>query len=290
MKKILVAGATGYLGRFTVRAMKEAGYYVRVLVRSREKLGQPGPFDSPVISGFVDEVFEGDVTDEASLVGVCEGVDYVFSSVGITRQKGPLTFDDVDFLGNIHLLKEAERCGVARFMYINVYGAEHCPSALTQAKHKFVQELKQSAVPWVVVNPTGYFSDLTEVLDMAKKGRAYLLGSGHNKMNPIHGADLAAVCVDALDQENVVLDVGGPDVYTYREIADLAFDAVGKRPKRTILPKWLGSAVLPVLRVVNKRQYDLVVFFFYMMTHDVVAERYGSRHLGAYFLEESSIE
>lgn len=284
MKRVLVAGATGYLGRYTVRAMKEAGYEVRVLVRSRAKVDQSGPFESPVISAFVDEVFEGDVTDEASLRGVCEGVDYVFSSVGITRQKGPLTFEGVDYLGNLRLLREAERCGVERFMYINVFGAEDCPSALTQAKHRFVQELKKSEVPWVVVNPTGYFSDLTEVLDMAKKGRAYLFGSGLNQMNPIHGADLAAVCADSLSLENAVLDVGGPDVYTYREIAELAFDAVGKRPKRTFLPEWVVKAILPMMKVFSRRQYDLFVFFFYMMTHDVVAERYGSRRLGEYFV------
>ena len=44
MKRVLVAGATGYLGKFAVRAFKQRGYSVRVLTRSKERLFEPGPF------------------------------------------------------------------------------------------------------------------------------------------------------------------------------------------------------------------------------------------------------
>ena len=46
-KCVLVAGATGYLGKFAVQVFKERGYRVKVLTRSRERLAEPGPFTAP---------------------------------------------------------------------------------------------------------------------------------------------------------------------------------------------------------------------------------------------------
>jgi uncharacterized protein YbjT (DUF2867 family) len=89
MKKVLVAGATGYLGRFVVKAFKAKGYWVRALGRSEAKLAP--------IKELADELFIGEVTDPGSLDGLCDGIDAVFSSVGITRQKDGLTYNDVDY-------------------------------------------------------------------------------------------------------------------------------------------------------------------------------------------------
>ncbi|MCD5324466.1 MULTISPECIES: SDR family oxidoreductase [Pontibacillus] len=285
MKRVLVAGATGYLGRYVVKAFKEAGYSVKVLVRSKEKMKEEGPFSSPAIMEAVDEFVVGDVAEPASLKGICSDVDYVFSSVGLTRQKGKLTFKDVDYKGNLNLLKEAEESKVERFMYINVHGAEDCPSALIQAKKKFVQELEKSDLDSTIVNPTGYFSDMTEFASMAKKGRVLLFGKGDNKMNPIHGQDLAYYCVRSISEKHSPLNVGGPDVYTYREMAELASQTVNPEAKITSIPVWTVKAMLPFLRITNKKQYDLFQFFFYVMTHDVVAEPYGKIDLKTYFEE-----
>lgn len=49
MKKVLVAGASGYLGRYAVRRFKEEGYWVRALFRNPEKLGREGPFLEPAV-------------------------------------------------------------------------------------------------------------------------------------------------------------------------------------------------------------------------------------------------
>ncbi|MBU6161649.1 MAG: NAD-dependent epimerase/dehydratase family protein, partial [Myxococcales bacterium] len=71
-KTVLVTGATGFVGGHIVRALKAQGYRVRVLVRSRARLDK--------ISGFYDEVVEGDLSDEPSLRGCCDGVQAVIHS------------------------------------------------------------------------------------------------------------------------------------------------------------------------------------------------------------------
>ena len=83
MKKVLVAGATGYLGRNVVKTLKDKGFWVRALGRDKARLDP--------IEEFADELFIGEVTDPGSLDGLCDGIDIVFSLVGITWQKDGLT-------------------------------------------------------------------------------------------------------------------------------------------------------------------------------------------------------
>jgi uncharacterized protein YbjT (DUF2867 family) len=84
MKRVLVAGATGYLGGFVAREFKARGYFVRVLARSTKKVNH--------LRDATDEIVEAEITRPETLEHICDGVDVVFSSIGITRQKDGLTF------------------------------------------------------------------------------------------------------------------------------------------------------------------------------------------------------
>jgi len=277
MKKILVAGATGYLGGNVVRALKDRGFWIRALGRSEAKLDP--------IKEFADELFIGEVTDPDSLDGLCNGIDAVFSSVGITRQKDGLTYKDVDYKGNRNLLTIAEGSGVSKFVYVHVLNAEKLQHvAMIQAKQAFVDELEQSRLDSTVICPTGFFSDMEEFLSMARSGRVYLFGDGSNRINPIHGADLAEVCADALEYREKQLDIGGPEVFTYREIAQLSFDVLEKPKKITCLPKKLIAAAIGALRwVAPLKTYGPIQFLASVMTMDVVGEKHGQRQLVDHF-------
>ena len=92
-RHVLVAGATGYIGKFAVEAFTRRGFRVRALTRSEERLREPGPFTAPGIGpDDVDVVFVGALNETATLDGLMDGVDVVFSSVGISRQRDGLTF------------------------------------------------------------------------------------------------------------------------------------------------------------------------------------------------------
>ncbi len=94
---------------------------------------------------------------------------------------------------------------------------------IIDAHEAFVDELRASGIDWAVLRPTGYFSDMGEFFEMAKKGRVWLIGSGGNRVNPIHGADLAVACADALEGNDTEIDVGGPQTLTWDEVAAIAF-------------------------------------------------------------------
>lgn len=284
MKKVLVAGATGYLGRYVVQEFKKQGYWVRALARQESKLAQPGPFDTPAVLDQVDEVFVGQVTHPETLTDICAGVDVVFSSIGITRQKDGLTFQDVDYQGNLNLLHEAEKSDAGQFIYVSAFNADQLEQlAITKAHEDFVRVLQASSIPAAVIRPNGYYSDISEYFQMARSGRAYLLGKGQYRLNPIHGADLAEVCVAAADQGNVEIPVGGPTVYSQREIAELAFAALGKPVKTTGIPFGLAKAAARLVRLFSPHTADLFDFFIAGSEQDLIAPTYGHRELKAFF-------
>jgi uncharacterized protein YbjT (DUF2867 family) len=286
MKKILIAGATGYLGRYVVREFKEQGFWVRALTRNKAKLGENGSFGEPAVLDQVDEVFVGEVTRPETLSGLCDGIDIVFSSVGLTRQKEGLTFRDVDYQGNLNILEQAVGANVQKFIYISVFNAHWMEGlAIVKAHEDFVQALHRSGITSTVIRPTGYFSDISEYFKMAQSGRAYLIGKGENRFNPIHGADLAEVCVAAVDNLADEVAAGGPSVYSQREIAELAFTALHKSPKIYTIPIGLARTAVKLTRIFNAHTADLFDFFVSGAELDMVAPQSGRRSLDAYFRE-----
>lgn len=290
-KKVLVAGATGYLGRYVAQEFKRRGYWVRVLARSPKKLQTEGPYMEPAIDQLCDELFIGEITRPETLAGVCDGIGIVFSSIGITRQRDGLGFMDVDYQGNMNLLAEALASKVGKFVFVSVFMAERIAD-LARERELFVQELKGSGLAYGIVRPTGYFSDMSEFLKMASSGKVYVLGTGRNKINPIHGQDLAEVCVDSAEtaQNQSEQDVGGPITYSYEEIGALACDLLGVKKKIVHIPLGLARLVVACIRPFSSRVYQAVRFFTTVMSNDFVAPKAGSHRLDRYLEQMSKQE
>lgn len=288
-QRVLVAGSTGYLGKFVTQAFKERGYWVRALTRSDERLARPGPFAAPGIgAGDVDDVFVGELTRPETLDGLMEGIDIVFSSVGITRQRDRLSFEQVDYQCNHTLIELCAGTGVRKFVYVSMQGADRpeiANLAITKAHEKVVAELAASGLEYGVVRPCGYFSDMGALLKMAQRGRVFLVGPGDNAMSPIHGRDLAHVCVDVAEGHELELEAGGPEVMTQREAAELAFDVVGKPTKVTAIPLWLAGGLVRVVRIISKQFGDLAAFIVVAGEVDGVGPPRGTTTLRSYFEE-----
>jgi uncharacterized protein YbjT (DUF2867 family) len=286
-KQVLVAGSTGYLGKFVVQAFKERGYWVRALTRSEERLAQPGPFTAPGIGpDDVDDVFVGEITKPETLDGLLDGIDIVFSSVGISRQRDGLTFEQVDYQCNHDLIELCAGSSVEKFVYVSMQGAEKsdiAQLAITKAHEKVVGELESSGLDYGIVRPCGYFSDMGALLSMAKKGRSFLVGDGANRMSPIHGRDLAQVCVDVAEGHEREVEAGGPEVMTQREAAELAFDVLQKPTKITVVPLWFAGGLAKAIRLTSKQFGDLAEFIVVAGEVDGVGPPLGTTTLRSYF-------
>lgn len=177
MPTTLVAGATGYLGRYIVAELHRRGHMVRAIVRDRGRAAVEGAYGAPSLDGLVDDWAVGNVTDSAFTQDVAAGVDHVVSALGVTRQKAdPWSIDN---RANQSILASALRHGTSSFTYINALGAETCPAELTRAKTAFARALESADIRSTVINPSAYFSDAAELLTMAKRGFVPPLRAGH---------------------------------------------------------------------------------------------------------------
>ncbi|MCP4726322.1 MAG: SDR family oxidoreductase [bacterium] len=279
MKRILVTGATGYLGRHLITELKKQGYWIRALARNEKKLDD--------LSEYIDEVFEAEVTKPETLTGICDGIDYVISSIGITRQKDGLTYMDVDYRGNRNLLDIALNADVSKFMYISGLNAHQMRDLkIIRAKEKFADELKASAVKSVIIRPNGFFSDMLDFLNMAKKGKVNLFGDGEFRINPIHGGDLSRFCIESLNSQETEIEVGGPEILTHNQIAEIAFDVLDKKPKISYMPLWMKNIILSFMRLfTSSRTYGPIEFFMTALSRDMVAPAVGNEKIRDYFTQ-----
>jgi uncharacterized protein YbjT (DUF2867 family) len=126
------------------------------------------------------------------------------------------------------------------------------------------------------------------LLDMARRGRSFLVGAGENHFNPIHGADLAEVCVDAMESEEREIAAGGPETMTQREAAELAFEVPGRTPKIVVLPMWLMRGGVKLIGMLNRQFGDLFEFIVTAGEIDGVAPSVGKTPPRAYFEELSA--
>jgi hypothetical protein len=126
---------------------------------------------------------------------------------------------------------------------------------------------------------------MSEFLHMAQQGRVYLVGDGENRMNPIHGADLAIVCADAFTGQEHEISVGGPVTYSMNEISELAFLTMGKGSKVTRIPVSIARFAVKVVRLFSKQTADLLEFFITAGENNGIAPETGNHTLKNYYDE-----
>lgn len=279
MTCVLVAGATGSLGRDVVAALKARGHHVRALARSEAR--------SADVRQVADEVVIGDALQRRTLDGFMRGVDAVIACVGASVSmtlSGRGGYDDVDTFANYNLIEVALAARVGCFVYVAAHvepGYAH--TAYIRAHETVVTRLGHSGLPSCVVRPTAFFPALDPFLDMAGAGLAVIPGDGRARTNPVHPADVADACVEALSTGAASIDIGGPDIMTREDIAVLAFNARGRTPRIAHVPPGLMLAAAGCIRPLHPRIGQLLQFAVNVSTTDCVAPPRGRQRLADYF-------
>jgi uncharacterized protein YbjT (DUF2867 family) len=282
---VLVAGAGGKLGMEVVRELKARGQRVRAMVRSEGKADR--------LRALADEVCLGDAMRPETLPAAMQRVDRVFSCVGASvipmPQYGRATFTRLDYPANRNLIEASKAADVRKWVYVSVFGHRKVPHRDFIRGHELVvEELRQSGLDYSVLRPTGFFSAMEEILQVASRGLLPEVNGGTARTNPIHEVDLARACVEAFDAPpGTELDLGGPDPLTRSEIAQLALQAVGKEGKHLRVPVSVLRAAGLALRPFNPRVGHLFTFIADILVEDFVAPCYGTHHIADYFRERA---
>ena len=204
--KIVLAGAYGHLGSDIFRKLLEQGHEVVAADIVETELGLIGDYTYKKM----------DVTSPAALKGLCDGADIVITTVGLTKTSATLTNYEIDYQGNLNLLREAQAAGVKKFIYISVLQADQAPEIpMLHAKYQMEEEIKKSGIPYIIYRPTGYFYDIIHVFrPMVEKGTVTLLGKKPVSANVIDTPDFAEYIVSHLSDQNLTVPIGGTETYT----------------------------------------------------------------------------
>ena len=240
---VAVAGATGNAGKAIVRELLAQGSQVRALVRSPEKLAE--------LKRSVD-VREVELTEPSSIRGSLDGVSVVISALGKTNQRGGPKRRRVDVDANLSLLREAQAAQVSRFGFLSVATAraDH-PVAMVRMKGEVEDAIEASGLPYVIVQPTGYYSDLWQMLEMARKGTLWTVGDGRMRFNPIDPRDLAEFTVRQLldaGEASERLPVGGPEVLDSYDIARICSHVLGRQVRLRRVPLRIARLAISAIR------------------------------------------
>jgi uncharacterized protein YbjT (DUF2867 family) len=276
---ILVAGASGLIGREVVRRLAAGGHAVRTLSQNPERAAS--------LRAFTSDIRIADATQPGALANLCEGIEVVVSTLGAPVLPGAArrSYAAVDVAANRALLDEARRAGVRRFVYLGVFTTPaYAHSAYVRAHAEVERLVRASGLEYGFVRTTGVFGALSELVTMARRGPVPLIGDGRATTNPIHETDVAeaverAVAAAGSTEESL----GGPETLSRRRIAELAFAACGKRSRVMALPVWLMRLIGWLYGLVNRRMADLLAFVIPASTRDCVAPSVGTRLLAPYF-------
>lgn len=278
MRKVLLFGSTGNLGKMIGRELFDRGFNVTAVVRNDHKARE--------ITAFAKHIVIANVTNKEALKGVCNGFDIVVSALGKSVSPNDRTkpgFREVDLEANSHILMEAVASGVKKFVYVSAFQAERLTHLdYFYVHHEFSERLKESGLNYTIVKPPALFSAFVDMFDMAKKGQLVTLGKGDKKTNPIYEGDLAKIVVDGIDINNVEIEAGGREVLTRKEVNEIIQKAIAPQKKIRTVPLGLVKFMLPAIRLVSKNMYDKVAFFTAVMEEDVIAPRLGNMRLEEY--------
>ena len=235
---ILVTGATGFVGGHVVRALVDAGESVRALVRDAR--------GAKALDGVDCELVRGDVTDPASLSAAVEGCATVVHLVAILTGK-PDDFDRVMTQGTRALLDAGRDAGVQRIVQMSALGTSEATKDTVpyyRAKWAIEEAVRSSGLGYAILRPSFVFAHeggaLAQFARIARLAPVTpVIGKGTQRLQPIWADDLArAVTLAARRSDNLLVEIGGPDIVDWNEFWSQLKTALGTHRPALHLPFW----------------------------------------------------
>jgi divinyl chlorophyllide a 8-vinyl-reductase len=252
--RVFMLGATGTIGRATVRALVRHGHSVVCFGRARPAF-PPRSAPEPGVT-----VREGDVGSPESLSRdgfKGEHFDAVISCMA-SRTGTPRDAWAIDHQAHLNVLQAAQAAGVPQMVLLSAICVQKPLLAFQEAKLAFERALTDSGLTWSIVRPTAFFKSLSGQVDRVKQGKPFLVfGDGTlTACKPISDDDLAEFLVGCLtdgSRHNRVLPIGGPgDAQTPRQQGEQLFALLGRRPRFKQVPVALLDVIISVLSTAGR--------------------------------------
>lgn len=272
--KVLVTGATGYIGGRLAPRLLDAGYDVRCMARDPKRLTLD-PWWSEA------EVVQGDALDPAGLDAAMQGCDVAYYLIHSMGEVGGFAERDRTAAGNFR--DAAERAGLRRIVYLGGLGLDDEElSPHLSSRHDVGRVLASGPVPVTelraaVIIGSGSVSfemirHLSEVLPIIMRPKWV-----RTRCQPIAVRNVLEILIAAIEEttdESHIYEIGGPDVLTYQQMIQHYADVAGLR-RRIVLPLPIFSKRLSpgFVGLVTPLPIEIIRPLIASLLHDVVVTR-----------------
>ncbi len=265
-KIVTVFGGSGFIGRHVVRRLAQDGAQVRVAVRD------PDSANYLRLMGGIGQVVPvpTNIADPVSIARAVDGADEVVNLVGILYESGKQTFDRLHADAAKNIAAASKDAGVQKLVHLSAIGADATSeSDYARTKGEGEAAVKKSFSGAIILRPSivfgpedGFFNLFAGVsrLSLALpvfgcpafpklsffsgKGPIYMdfYGDGGTKFQPVFVGDVADAVVAALaspDAADKAYELGGPTVYSSKELMELLLKTIGRRRMLVPVPFWI---------------------------------------------------
>lgn len=242
---VTVYGGSGFIGRYVVQQLAQAGCRVRVAVRRPDLAG----FLQPL--GGVGQIVavQANVRDEASVRRAADGADALVNLVGILQPNGRQKFKAVHVEGAESIAAAAHDFGARSLVHISAIGADrNSASSYARTKGEGETAVLKAYPRAVILRPSTVFGPEDQFFNrfaaMARFSPILPLIGGRTRFQPVFAGDVARAVIASLGGRatpGATYELGGPQIFTFREIYDLIAKYTGRRRIYLPTPFWIAK-------------------------------------------------
>jgi uncharacterized protein YbjT (DUF2867 family) len=247
-QRVMIVGGSGFIGRYVVKRLAARGVVLAVASRNASAAGFLRPMGDVGQIALIDAA----LGDEQRLKALLdEGMDAVVCSAGVLYSRGRQTFEEVHHQGPARLARLATAAGVKRFVHISALGADAAaPSAYSRSKAAGEVAVRAAFPEAVILRPSIVFGPEDDFFNRFATLARYspvlpLIGGGTTDFQPVDVGDVADAVVASLDRADAagrIFELGGPLVYSFRELMERLLREIDRR-------RALVSVPFPVARL-----------------------------------------
>jgi NADH dehydrogenase len=256
-KLVTIIGGSGFIGRHIARALAREGYRIRVAVRRPELAGHVQPL------GKVGQIIpvQANVRYPESVEAACASAYAVVNLVGILHSAGPQTFTALHAAGAEVAARAAAQAGARIFVQMSALGADSSsPSEYARTKSEGEARARRAFPGAIIMRPSivfgpedGFFNRFAALARVSPL--LPLIGGGRTRLQPVFVGDVAEAFARLIDRgvaDGRIYELGGPEIYTFRELMRFTLRTIMRRRLLLPLPFAVARTLASVLQLLPK--------------------------------------